>query len=81
MIRKLLHILCFSNILLYFRYLTTSHIEISQEMIVPDDQAGPSNKRTADGEMYSEIVMERVENIVSCDNEGKIFYFILTLQK
>jgi len=46
-------------------------------MIVPDDQAGPTNKRTADGEMYSEIAMESVEDVDSCDNEGKIFHFIL----
>lgn len=48
-------------------------------MIIPDDQAGPSNIRRADGEIYSEIAMESVENVDSCDNKGKIFHFILTL--
>jgi len=41
--------------------------------MVPDDQAGLSNKRTADGEINSEIAMEKVENIDFCENEGKIF--------
>jgi len=53
------------------------HIEIEQ-MIVPDAQAGLSNKRTADTKVY-EIAMEGVENVDSRDNEGKIFYFIPTL--